>query len=47
MDYPVDRAIEMYNYQPSIILINKKVDNQNKFCFKYIVKGIKDINPNK
>ena len=26
-DDPVDRAVEMYIYYPSIILINKKVDN--------------------
>ena len=47
-----DRAIEMYKYHPSIILINNKVDNRNKFSFKPvalsdIVKEIKDINPNK
>ena len=24
----------MYKYHPSIILINKKVDNQNKFSFE-------------
>ena len=24
----------MYKYCPSIILINKKVDNQNKFSFE-------------
>ena len=42
----------MYKYHPSIILINKKVDNQNKFSFEQvtlrdIVKEIKDTNPNK
>ena len=47
---PVDRAIEMYKYHPNIILINNKVDNQNKFSFEPvalsdIVKDIKDINP--
>ena len=52
IDDPVDRAIEMYKYHPSIILINNKVDNQNKFSFEPvalsdIVKEIKDINPNK
>ena len=40
----------MYKYHPSIILINNKVDNQNKFSFEPvalsdIVKDIKDINP--
>ena len=35
VDDPVDRAIEMYKYHSSIILIsNKKVDNQNKFPFE-------------
>ena len=52
IDDPVDRAIEMYKYHPSIILINNKVDNQNTFSFEPvalsdIVKEIKDINPNK
>ena len=52
IDDPVDRAIAMYKYHPSIILINNKVDNQNKFSFEPvalsdIVKEIKDINPNK
>ena len=52
VDDPVDRAIEMYKYHPSIILINKKVDNQNKFSFEpvalsNVVKEIKNINPNK
>ena len=42
----------MYKYHPSIILLNNKVDNQNKFSFdpvalSDIVKEIKDINPNK
>ena len=41
----------MYKYHPSIIL-NNKLDNQNKFSFKPvalsdIVKEIKDTNPNK
>ena len=49
---PVDRAIQMYKYHPSIILIIKKVDDQNKFSFESIAlsdaaKEIKDINPNK
>ena len=52
VDDPVDRAIEMYKYHPSIILVNKKVDNQNKFSFEpvalsNIVKETKNINPNK
>ena len=52
VDDLVDRAVEMYKYHPSIILINKKVDNQNKFSFEQvtlrdIVKEIKDINPKK
>ena len=52
IDDPVDRAIEMCKYHPSIIPIKSKVDNQNKFSFKPvalsdIVKEIKDINPNK
>ena len=42
----------MYKYDPSIILINKKVDNQKKISFELealsdVVKEIKDINPNK
>ena len=41
----------MYKYHPSIILINKKVYNQNKFSFEPValsnVKEIKDIYPNK
>ena len=46
IDDPVDRAIAMYKYHPSIILINNKVDNQNKFSFEPvalsdIVKEIK------
>ena len=49
VDDLVDGAIEMYKYYPSIILINKKVDNQNKFSFEPFalsdaVKEIKDIN---
>ena len=49
---PVDRAIQMYKYHPSIILIIKKVDDQNKFSFESVAlsdaaKEIKDINPNK
>ena len=52
IDDPVNRAIEMYKYYPSIILIHNNVDNQNKFSLKLIalsdiVKEIKDINPNK
>ena len=52
IDDPVDRAIEMHKYHPSIIFINKKVDNQNKFSLKPVAlsdvaKEIKDINPNK
>ena len=51
-DDPVDRAIEMYKYHPSIILINQKIGNQNKFSFEPValsdvVKEINDINPNK
>ena len=34
IDDPVDRAIEMYKYHLSIILINNKVDNQNRFSFE-------------
>ena len=30
VDDQVDRTIKMYKYHPSIIFINKKVDNQNK-----------------
>ena len=33
-DDPVDRAIEMCEYHPSIILINQKIGNQNKFSFE-------------
>ena len=52
IDDPVNRAIEMYKYYPSIILIHNNVDNQNKFSLELIalsdiVKEIKDINPNK
>ena len=41
-----------YKYNPSIILINKKVNNQKKFSFEPValgdaVKEIKEINPNK
>ena len=51
-DDPVDRAIEMYKYHLSIILINQKIGNQNKFSFEPVtlsdvVKEINDINPNK
>ena len=28
---PIGRAIEMYKYHASIVLIKDKVDNQNKF----------------
>ena len=49
---PIDRAIEMYKYHPRIILIEEKVDNQNKFSFEQvslcdIVQEIKNINPKK
>ena len=42
----------MYKYDPSIILINKKEDNQKKISFEPValsdvVKEIKDIDPNK
>ena len=42
----------MYKYHPSIILINQKIGNQNKFSFELVVlndvvKEINDINPNK
>ena len=42
----------MYKYHPSIILINQKIGNQNKFSFEPValsdvVKEINDINPNK
>ena len=52
IDDPVNRAIEMYKYYPSIILIHNNVDNQNKFSLELIalsdiVKEIKDINRNK
>ena len=33
-DDPVDGAMEMYKYHPSIILINQKIGNQNKFLFE-------------
>ena len=51
-DDSVDRAIEMYKYHLSIILINQKIGNQNKFLFEPValsdvVNKIKDINPNK
>ena len=51
-DDPVDRAIEMYKYHSSTILINQKTGNQNKFSFEPValsdvVKQIKGINPNK
>ena len=50
-DDPVDRAIEMYKYRLSIILINQKIENQNKVSFEPValsdVKEINDINPNK
>ena len=41
-----------YKYNPSIILINKKVNNQKKFSIEPValgdaVKEIKEINPNK
>ena len=44
--------IEPYQYHPSIVIINKKVDNQNKFSFESVflsdlVKEIKDVNFNK
>ena len=50
-DDPVYRAIEMYKYHPSIILINQKIGNQKKFSFESValsdvVKEINDINPN-
>ena len=54
VDDQVDRTIKMYKYHPSIIFINKKVNNQNKSKFSFelfalsdVVKEIKDINPNK
>ena len=52
VDDPVDKAIEMYKHYPTIILINKKVDNQNNISFELValsdvVEEIKDINPNK
>ena len=52
IDDPVDKAIKMYKYYLSIILINNKVGNQNKFSFEPvalsdIVKEIKDVKPNK
>ena len=38
IDDPVDRAIEMHKYHPSIILINSKVvDNQKKFSLEPFV----------
>ena len=42
----------MYKYHASIILIKKKLDNQNKFSFEQVslcdtVKEIKDVNPKK
>ena len=33
---PIGRAIEMYKYHPSIVLIKDKVDNQNKFLFEQV-----------
>ena len=52
VDDPVDWTIEIYSYHPSIILINERVDNQNKFPFEPVdlsdvVTEIKDINPTK
>ena len=37
IDNLVGRVIEMYKYYPSIILINNKAHNQNKFSFKLVV----------
>ena len=42
----------MYKYQPSITLINQKIENQNKLSFEPValsdvVKEINNINPNK
>ena len=42
----------MYKYEPSIILINQKIGNKNKFSFEpvalsEVVKEINNINPNK
>ena len=52
VDDPVDWTIEIYTYHPSIILINERVDNQNKFSFEPVdlsdvVTKINDINPTK
>ena len=47
VDDPVDRAMEIYKYHPSIILIKKKLDNQNKFSFEPVAlsDAAKEINP--
>ena len=42
----------MYKHHPSIILINEKIGNHNKFSFEpvalsNVVKEINEINPNK
>ena len=51
-DDPLDRAIEMYKYHLSIILINHKIGNPYRFSFEPValsdvVKEINDINRNK
>ena len=48
-DDSADRAIEMCKYHPSIILINQKIRNQNKFSFEPVALSdvVKQINENK
>ena len=35
---PIDKAISKYKFHPSILLINDKIVNQDKFSFKPISK---------
>ena len=35
---PIEKAISKYKFHPSILLINDKIVNQNKFSFKLISK---------
>ena len=38
ISYPTEKAISKYKFHPSILLINDKIVNQNKFSFKLISK---------
>ena len=49
---PIDKAISKYKFHPSILLINDKIVNQDKFSFKPISKldmqnEVQPINPKK